>query len=313
MTDSNTSTRANLAAIVAFAVLLAAIALPAAPALGQSAIRILVNDEPITSYDIQQRTKMLRVFTGGRQGEKQAIDQLIEEALMLQEAERRSVTVSDEDLEKEISQRAQAAKLTGAQFTQALRQAGIDPATFRAFLRANLAWGEVVRARFRATIKVTDQDIAAALTGQQPAEGEPQTAYEYRLQPIVFIVSGNAAEARMRSEANAFRSGFLGCDRSLEQVAGKPGVVVKPQMRREDGQIPNALRQALAKLEVGGTTEPERVAEGFQILALCAKTAISGQTEATVEARQDITSERGELLARRYLRDLRSDAVIEYR
>ena len=58
----------------------------------QSTIRVLVNDEPITSFDIKQRTRMLaRLHASGKQGEKQAIDQLIEERLMLQEAKRRSV------------------------------------------------------------------------------------------------------------------------------------------------------------------------------------------------------------------------------
>jgi peptidyl-prolyl cis-trans isomerase SurA len=73
------------------------------------------------------------------------------------------------------------------------------------------------------------------------------------------------------------------------------------------------LKEALAALDVGGTTEPERVVEGFQIVAICAKTEIAGQTEATLEVREELTQERGQLLARRYLRDLRSDAVIEYR
>ncbi len=53
--------------------------------------------------------------------------------------------------------------------------------------------------------------------------------------------------------------------------------------------------------------------EGIQIVAVCAQNAIAGQTEAALEAREEISSERGQLLARRYLRDLRSDAVIEYR
>jgi peptidyl-prolyl cis-trans isomerase SurA len=88
---------------------------------------------------------------------------------------------------------------------------------------------------------------------------------------------------------------------------------VKPPVRREPSQISPALKEALSGLKVGGITAPERIPEGFQLLAVCAKTAISGQTEAAVEVRQELSTERGQLLARRYLRDLRSDAVIEYR
>ena len=290
----------------------------AGPALAQSTIKVLVNDEPITSYDITQRGKMLRVFTGGKQGEKQAIDQLIEERLMLQEAKRRNVEVTDAELDAEIANRARGAKLTGPQFLQALRQAGIDPETFKQFLRANVAWQEIVRARFRATINITEQDVTAALTERPPEEStaEEPTVFEYRLQPIIFVVpagAGAAAETARRNEANAFRQGFQGCDQSLAQVAGMPGVVVKPQVRREEGQLAPALKEMLAALEVGGISEPEKVEDGIQLLAICAKTAIAGQTEASVEARQELSSERGELLARRYLRDLRADAVVEYR
>lgn len=286
-------------------------------ASAQSSIRVLVNDAAITSHDIRQRTQMLRVFSGGRQGEKDAVEQLIDERLMMQEAKRRGYSISDAEIEAEIGRRASAAKLSAAQFQQAMRQAGFDPKSFRDFIEANTLWQRIVRARFRATEQVTDQDVAAALTSRPDGEaGETQVVYEYRLQQIVFIVpagAGAGVEAQRRSEANAFRSAFQGCDSALQQAGGVSGVVVKPQIRREEGQLNEALKTALSALQPGGVTEPERVAEGVQIVAVCAKTEIAGQTSKTVEVREELSNERGQLMARRYLRDLRSDAVIEYR
>ena len=319
MTCDRKSILALRLAELARGVLLAGIfaVLAAGPAAAQSSIRVLVNDEPITSLDIQQRAKMMSVFTRGKQGEKDAIDQLIDERLMLQEAKRRNITVEDSEVYDELTNRAKAAKLNGEQFIQALRGAGVNPQTFKDFLRANLAWTRIVRSRFRATVKLTDLDVAAAVTGKEAKpNAEKQTAMEYRLQPILFVLPSGATgaiEAKKRGEANAFRAAFRGCDHSLEQVAGSPGIVVKEQVRREEGSLPGLVKEALAKAEVGSTTEPERVPEGLQILGVCAKNAIAGQTEDTVAARQEITSERTQLLARRYLRDLRSDAVIEYR
>lgn len=291
----------------------ALVCLLAAPAFAQTSIRVLVNEEPITSRDIQLRTKMLSLFTRGQQGEKQAIDQLIEERLMMQEAKRRNVDITDAEVDGELAKRARAANLNPEQFSQALRQAGIDPKTFKDFLRANAAWAEIVRARFRATVDITDQDVAAALVGREVSPEAQQTAVEYRLQQILFVVPQGAGEAPQRAEANAFRSAFQSCDQSLQQASGKPGIVVKPQIRREAGQLAGPLKEALAKLEIGDVSEPERVPGGIQIVAVCAKNAIAGQTEAAVEVREEISSKRGQLLARRYLRDLRSDAVIEYR
>ncbi len=302
--------------ITVAAVLFAALAfLVAAPAASASSIQILVNDQPITSYDIQQRAKMLQVFSRGKAGRKEAIDQLIDEKLMVQEAARKHITVSDAEVDQEIANRARGARMTTAQFRQALRQAGLDPNSFRAFLHANMLWKKTVGARFRATVNVTDQDIVAAL-GAQGQEGEQQAASEYMLQPILFIVPSGASRSTANSQlaaANAFRKGFQGCDHSVEQASGTPGIVVKPQIRREETAMADSLRTTLARVEVGGTTAPEQVPEGYQIIAVCAKNAIAGETQAAVAAREEISGERGQLLARRYLRDLRSDAVIEYR
>jgi peptidyl-prolyl cis-trans isomerase SurA len=90
-------------------------------------------------------------------------------------------------------------------------------------------------------------------------------------------------------------------------------VVVKPTVRREENEITGEVREPLLALQVGGITEPQRVEAGFQMIALCRKNAIAGQSQATTEVREEISNERGKLLARRYLRDLRSDAAIEYR
>jgi peptidyl-prolyl cis-trans isomerase SurA len=301
---------------LALCLLLCAVS-PAAitPAFAQASIKILVNDAPITSFDIKNRTAMLQAFTRGKQGEKDAIEQLVDEKLMLQEAARRNVTVSDEEIAQEFAKRATQARLTPAQFEAAMRQTGIDPETFKDFLRANMAWREIVRARFRSTVNVTEQDVAAALN-ERSAEGANQAVSEYMLQQILFIVppgAGKGIEVERENEAKAFRSAFQGCDNAVKQASGRPGVVVKPTVRRAESEIGGDIKEAITSLEVGGVTPPQRVGEGFQIVALCDKRAIAGQSQAADVVRQELSSERGELMARRYLRDLRSDAVIEYR
>jgi peptidyl-prolyl cis-trans isomerase SurA len=232
---------------------------------------------------------------------------------MLQEAERQRVTVTEAEIDAELARRAGSANMTGAQFQQALQQSGIGLRTFRTFLRANLAWARVVRGRFRATVNITDLDVAAALTGRQAPENE-QAATEYLLQKIVFVVPAGAGEnvwAQRRREAAAFRAAFRGCDHSLQQASGNPSIVVSPPARHE--QLRPELKAVLEPLDVGGTTEPATTPAGVEIIGICAKRAITGRSKAEAEVREEISSERGQMLARRYLRDLRSDAVIEYR
>jgi peptidyl-prolyl cis-trans isomerase SurA len=286
------------------------------PALAQSGIRILVNDEPITSYDIKARTQMLRVFSHGKQGEKEATEQLVDEHLMMQEAKRRNITVSEAEVDAEFADRASQTHMNAQQFSQAISQVGIDPRTFKDFLRANLAWGQIVRAKFRATVTVSEGEVATALGKRETKEEEKKASFEYMLQQILFIVPENAAagaEAKRRSEAVAFRGQFKGCDQSVQQASSNPNVVVKPPVRRDESQVSDEMQKALATMSVGGITEPTRVKEGIQIVAVCAKKEVPGRTQATEEVRSELTSERGKMLARRYLMDLKADAVIDYR
>ena len=287
------------------------------PVAAQSSVKILVNDQPITTFDIKTRTQMVKVFSQGRDGESAATEQLIEERLKTQEAKLRGISVSEEAVEREFAQRAAQLKLQPAQFTQAMQQAGISPTDFRRFLKTNMEWAELVRARFRAQVKVSDQDVVAALGKKgDDAAVVPNTASEYMLQQIVFVVpkgAGQAVENQRKSEANAFRGSFQGCQQTLESARGLNGVVVKPPVRRDESQLQDDTATALAAMQIGETTAPERTSDGFQILAICAKTAISGTAASNEDLRSELANERGQLLARRYLRDLRADAVIEYR
>ena len=250
------------------------------PAAAQSSVKILVNDQPITTFDIKTRTQMVKVFSQGREGEKAATEQLIEERLKAQEAKLRGISVSEEQVEREFAQRAAQLKLQPAQFTQAMQQAGISPTDFRRFLKTNMEWAELVRARFRAQVKISDQDVVAALGKKGgDAAAAPSTASEYMLQQIVFVVpkgAGQAVENQRKSEANAFRGRFQGCQQALESARGLNGVVVKPPVRRDELQLQDNTAAALASMQVGETTAPERTSDGFQVLAVCAKNAISG-------------------------------------
>ena len=287
-----------------------------APAFAQSAVKVLVNGQPVTTYDIRNRTKLLQLTTRGAAGEKQATDELIEERLKLAEAKLRGVAVDESEVDQAFAQIAGRTKLSPAQFTQALNQNGVDPSTLKDRIRAEMAWGRVVRARFRATVDVSESDVARAISGSEQTEAASQTVSEYKLQPILFVVPSGSSEAvanQRRTEANAFRSRFQGCDTAIQVAQGLRDVVVKPLVRRAEGDLSEEMRNELTELSVGGISMPERTDEGIQLLAICDKAAIAGQSQASDEVRSELMNERGELLARRYLRDLRADAVIEYR
>lgn len=286
------------------------------PAAAASAIKVLVNGQPITTYDIRNRAGLLRLTSRGRAGRKQAIEELIDERLKMQEAARQRISISDEQVNRAFGQIASRAKLTPARLSQALRQSGVNPQTLKDRLRSEIAWSQIVRARFQATVKITERDVAEALAGKETADGGETSIAQFDLQPIVFVIPASASKgyiSQRRREAEAFRSRFAGCDQALDQAKKLKGVVVKPKVRRTAEDLRGATAESIAETAVGKATRPEKVPQGYQLLGVCAKRDLAGHTMAAEEVRDELTNQRGSQMARGFLRDLRSEAIIEHR
>ena len=307
----------RLTFVFAFAGLLAIAGFSAgSPALAQSAIKVLVNEQLVTTYDVRNRAGLLRLTSGGRARSAQAIEELIDERLKLQEAARQRVSVSDEQVDRAFGRIASRSKLTPARLSQALRQSRVNPQTLKDRLRAEIAWSQIVRARFQATVKITERDVAEALAGREAVEGGDTSVSQFDLQPIIFVIPASASKGSVeqrRREAESFRSRFAGCEQALDQAKKLTGVVVKPTIRRTAEDLRGATGESVAETAVGKATRPEKVPQGYQLLGVCAKRDLAGQTMAAGAVREKLSSERGARMARGYLRDLRSQAIIEYR
>src|SRR5262245_43986957 len=82
----------------------------------QSSIRVIVNGEVITSYDISQRARLLPLF-GEKGGEKAATDQLIDDLVKLQAAKKRNIVVSDAQVDAAYASLGKERKMSPKQLT----------------------------------------------------------------------------------------------------------------------------------------------------------------------------------------------------
>jgi peptidyl-prolyl cis-trans isomerase SurA len=120
-------------------------------------------------------------------------------------------------------------------------------------------------------------------------------------------------EPKVVQLAEAARS-MGGCGRA-EEAGAQIGaeVVSNDQIRARD--LPPALQEMLLKLNIGQATSPfGSVEEGVRVLVLCGRDdpeASNGPTFEQVYAQLEETKVNNR--ARRYLRDLRRDAVVDYR
>jgi peptidyl-prolyl cis-trans isomerase SurA len=78
--------------------------------------------------------------------------------------------------------------------------------------------------------------------------------------------------------------------------------------------LPPALQQLMLPMQVGQATQPfGSLEEGVRVLVICGRDESDPTAPSFDEVYNQLNDERINMRARRYLRDLRRDAVIEFR
>ena len=290
-------------------------------ALAQTAIRVVVNGEAITSNEIASRARFLRIVdrsTTGASVERAAMEELVEERLKLQEAKRVGLEVSQAQVDGAFAGIAQRMKITPAQLGQALSAQGISPDTLKTRLRTQMVWQQLVVGRFSKSINISDSQIVDALSKKDGGKGKEAAASgsteEYTIQQVILIVPAKGGDAAARTrEAEALRSRVDGCDGIVDAVKPMKEALVKNLGKRTADELPEQFREELGKMPVGKLSKPSRSALGVEMLIICGKREVAGDFSIRSKVEQELRNQEGEVYSRRYMNDLRRLAVIEYK
>lgn len=298
--------------VLAALVIAAAAVCVSAPAGAQ--IAVFVNGDPITNYEIEQRSRLITLSTRKSKSRQEVIDELIEDRLKVQVAKRYGLVISEGDLNNAFANAARNARSTVEQFAKALEGQGLNPNTLKARMRAELAWTQIIRGKFASSLQVGEKDIIQALEIRN--KDQKELGHEYALRPIVFVVPrGSPAtliEARKR-EAEALRNRFQDCESGVAFARALRDVAVREPIRRNSADLSAQLREALDKVEVGKLTPPEVTAGGVEVFAVCEKKETTADTPGKRQVREEMFAQRFQAQAARYLKELRNGAMIEYR
>ena len=295
---------------------LAAGSLLAVPTAGRAQeVVALVDGEPITALDVEQRMKFVQMSTQKPATRKEALDGLIDEILEVHEAKRFGISVPDSEVDNSFANVARNMGVDSDKLKEMLAKGGASAGTFKHRLRAQLAWSTLVRGRFKNSLEVSDTDVEAALDLHK-APDQADIGYEYVLRPILFVVPRGSPdavfEARKR-EADALRARFETCADGIPFARALREVAVRDQVTKFSADLPEALRNILNSTDVGHLTPPEQTSEGIQMFALCSKRETKADTPGKKEARTELFEKKFGAQSKRYLAQLRRAAMIEYK
>src|SRR5580693_9254478 len=126
-------------------------------------VAVMVNGEPITNFDIEQRGKLITLTTHKPTDRQQVIDELIDEKVKIREGKKFSIDPSAADVDQSYGSMAARMRITGEQLTKSLESQGIRADTLKSRVRADMVWTNLVRGRYKESLQVSEKDVAAAL------------------------------------------------------------------------------------------------------------------------------------------------------
>lgn len=299
----------------------AAAAPQAAPKTYSPRIAALVNDEVISSLDVQSRMGLLFASTNIEDSDDnkkklfpQILRSLIDEKLQMQEAKRLNITVTEGEVQAAIGRLAQQNNIPPENFAEMLQSRGLRYSDLITQIRSTIAWTKIVRQRFNTSAVVTEDEIEERLNQIKQNTSKPQ----YLLAEIFLPIESPDQEADVQALAEKLvmevvnGANFASLAREFSQSAsaeqgGDLGWVRADQLEQE-------VEQRLQNMTPNQISKALRLTDGYKIILL---RDVRTPDSVTLPEKQEVAAElrqrKLESSARKYLRDLRSAALVDIR
>ncbi|MFH2015113.1 MAG: peptidylprolyl isomerase [Pseudomonadota bacterium] len=302
--------RARFVTVAAIlAILGVAAVLPGAPAMA-SEIKYIVNNTAVTSYDIQRRAALNKLFRQKGGAEKAAQD-MVEQALKSEEMARRNIRISKQTVDESYNRFAISNKLKPAQLDQILSQAGIGREHMKEFIRIQMGWSQLLGSRYRSTGMMTEQQMVRKvfeLGGKKPS------ATEYLLQKVTFVVpqkERGAILGKRKREAEAMRQRFNSCETTRQFAKGLIDVNVQDIPRILEPELPPDWEKQIKAAKPGTATPVRETPAGVEFIGICSSREVSDDRAAQMMLQADgKMDEKAEELSKKYVEELRKVARI---
>jgi peptidyl-prolyl cis-trans isomerase SurA len=287
----------------------------AAPAHAQTVV-VMVNGDPITEFDIEQRGKLDFLSSHKQSPRQDLINSLIDDKVKIKEAKKFGVDPTSSDVDQAYGEMASRMHITADQLSATLERAGIRPETLKARVKADLVWGSLVRGRYKERLQVGERDVADRVKAEGGDAEQQGDAFEYRLQPVVLIVPRGSAPAAIEArqkEAEALRARVQTCQEANNYFKSMQNAAIRDPVIKTSADIPANLRKLLDDTPVGHLTPPEITKQGVEMVALCGRKATTIDSPKRKEMRDRLYAQKYQQTSDNYLKDIRKQAMIEYR
>jgi len=239
----------------------------------------IVDESVITERELESRISLQKIdFNRNNRNlpeadvlQRQVLEALINDSLLLQEAARRGVKITDSQLNQTMQRVAKQNQMTLSEYRKALIAEGLDYEKYRDTIRRELTISQLSRQYGQSNATISDAEVDDFIK----RSGSEDTNFEYQLSHIL-IALPDAATPEQVSEAQQTATIILAKldqGEEFDQLAntfsaGDTALQGGDLGWRKKAEIPSLFTRHVLGLDPGGHAGPIRSASGFHIVHL---------------------------------------------
>lgn len=261
------------------------------------AIVALVNDDVILASELLSRLKTVQDQITEQNMQmpprdvllSQIMERLILESLQMQDAERRGVSIDDEQLTAAVLSIAEQNGLSMEQFQQTLAAEGLNYAEFREQIRREMMISRLQRNLISRRVAISEQEVNDLISSPYYKQ---LLSDEYRVGHILLSIANEddqSARSAARQAANeivaSLRDGADFAQTAIARSSGARALEGGDLGWRRAAELPSIFSEQVLELKAGDIADPIETRGGFHIIKLLEVRGATQQTEQQTRAR----------------------------
>ncbi|MFO1089465.1 MAG: SurA N-terminal domain-containing protein [Hyphomicrobiales bacterium] len=283
-------------------------------------VLVTVDDQPITDYDVEQRTKLYEALDMRRPTETKAVvKELVDDEVIKSEAKRNKINVGDKQIDESIARLAKGSNTTVDGLSAKLKEKGVVLSTLKDFVASQILTRWLMsKDGAQPNIEV---DQAAVDRKMAEIENDPRMKpiELYQIVQIELPVekSGNGIDQQLlyarAVEAQQLSQRYKGCGSLRSASEGIFNVKIGQPMQAVAEKMPPEMKKALDEAGTKRLIGPIPGPTGIRMIANCGRKQMAPPKPSREQIESMLLSEKMGNSIERELRDLRRKSFIDYK
>jgi peptidyl-prolyl cis-trans isomerase SurA len=251
---------------------------------------------------------------------REVLDNIINENLLLQQADELKLSVTSEEIDRSIEQIKKDYGLSDAQLLEELRRQGLNMASYRQSTRREILKYRVLNIAVGSKVQVSDNDVQNYYERNMKAGSNQQVKVSH-----IFVAIPENADAAKVLEREQYAKKILARAKAGEDFAALAKELSEDGATRAEGGdlgyfgkemgLPKPVEELVFSMKVGEVGGPVRGNQGFHVIKLVDRRAkdIKPLADVKEELRGQLRSKEMERQTKAYLAELRRKTLVDVR